>query len=160
MRISDWSSDVCSSDLLLVSQDLRASFAANLVHGSQTGLINAPDTKFAFVSTPDGAWSTAKHEEIGVRRASDGMAVGLRIGEHVMTITNEIGNHHYTPHWYPSIDLSTGERRILHHVLRFIEGHHPKYRSEEHTSELQSLMRISYAVFCLKKKTTTSHTPP
>src|SRR3546814_4539147 len=31
-------------------------------------------------------------------------------------------------------------------------------RSEEHTSELQSLMRISYAVFCLKKKTTTHHT--
>src|SRR3546814_5256130 len=30
-------------------------------------------------------------------------------------------------------------------------------RSEEHTSELQSLMRISYAVFCLKKKTTTNH---
>src|SRR3546814_5801582 len=39
-------------------------------------------------------------------------------------------------------------------------------RSEEHTSELQSLMRISYAVFCLKKKTTPHHhhhpttTPP
>src|SRR3546814_3973678 len=36
------------------------------------------------------------------------------------------------------------------------EGRHPLYsalRSEEHTSELQSLMRISYAVFCLKKKT-------
>src|SRR3546814_9445561 len=33
-----------------------------------------------------------------------------------------------------------------------------KLRSEEHTSELQSLMRISYAVFCLKKKTTTTHT--
>src|SRR3546814_1730296 len=31
-------------------------------------------------------------------------------------------------------------------------------RSEEHTSELQSLMRISYAVFCLKKKTTSTHT--
>src|SRR3546814_10192275 len=30
------------------------------------------------------------------------------------------------------------------------------YRSEEHTSELQSLMRISYAVFCLKKKTATT----
>src|SRR3546814_2106933 len=30
-------------------------------------------------------------------------------------------------------------------------------RSEEHTSELQSLMRISYAVFCLKKKTTETH---
>src|SRR3546814_10852992 len=32
---------------------------------------------------------------------------------------------------------------------------HPAVRSEEHTSELQSLMRISYAVFCLKKKQTT-----
>src|SRR3546814_4233754 len=33
-------------------------------------------------------------------------------------------------------------------------AHDPDTRSEEHTSELQSLMRISYAVFCLKKKTT------
>src|SRR3546814_3814340 len=33
-----------------------------------------------------------------------------------------------------------------------------KSRSEEHTSELQSLMRISYAVFCLKKKRRTNHT--
>src|SRR3546814_6899569 len=33
----------------------------------------------------------------------------------------------------------------------------PAIRSEEHTSELQSLMRISYAVFCLKKKTTKTH---
>src|SRR3546814_4139811 len=34
---------------------------------------------------------------------------------------------------------------------------HPFMRSEEHTSELQSLMRISYAVFCLKKKTNHSY---
>src|SRR3546814_4870245 len=34
----------------------------------------------------------------------------------------------------------------------------PEIRSEEHTSELQSLMRNSYAVFCLKKKTNTRHT--
>src|SRR3546814_5177484 len=33
-------------------------------------------------------------------------------------------------------------------------------RSEEHTSELQSLMRISYAVFCLKKKKTQNHSTP
>src|SRR3546814_1467404 len=33
-----------------------------------------------------------------------------------------------------------------------IDEHCPVLRSEEHTSELQSLMRISYAVFCLKKK--------
>src|SRR3546814_3751959 len=36
-----------------------------------------------------------------------------------------------------------------------VPGHDP--RSEEHTSELQSLMRISYAVFCLKKKTHKKH---
>src|SRR3546814_1546098 len=36
---------------------------------------------------------------------------------------------------------------------RRIRAYGPIYRSEEHTSELQSLMRISYAVFCLKKKT-------
>src|SRR3546814_7033287 len=35
-------------------------------------------------------------------------------------------------------------------------GLRPRQRSEEHTSELQSLMRISYAVFCLKKKITTT----
>src|SRR3546814_3154878 len=36
----------------------------------------------------------------------------------------------------------------------------PQPRSEEHTSELQSLMRISYAVFCLKKKKTPQHIAP
>src|SRR3546814_1059035 len=37
---------------------------------------------------------------------------------------------------------------------RALRAHHRDFRSEEHTSELQSLMRISYAVFCLKKKKT------
>src|SRR3546814_5006068 len=41
------------------------------------------------------------------------------------------------------------DRQVDHHVLVDRGG-----RSEEHTSELQSLMRISYAVFCLKKKRT------
>src|SRR3546814_8685993 len=41
-------------------------------------------------------------------------------------------------------------------IRAMIDRHHPKDRSEEHTSELQSLMRISYAVFCLKKKNTTT----
>src|SRR3546814_2197796 len=39
------------------------------------------------------------------------------------------------------------------HRQELIQGPQPDQRSEEHTSELQSLMRISYAVFCLKKKT-------
>src|SRR3546814_6330610 len=45
---------------------------------------------------------------------------------------------------------------LLERPRRLHEIHLP-LRSEEHTSELQSLMRISYAVFCLKKKTTTKH---
>src|SRR3546814_1276845 len=40
-------------------------------------------------------------------------------------------------------------------LLQLVRDGHVQGRSEEHTSELQSLMRISYAVFCLKKKTTT-----
>src|SRR3546814_2311565 len=50
--------------------------------------------------------------------------------------------------------LETGATRAdawaLHQVL--VEHFIANFRSEEHTSELQSLMRISYAVFCLKKK--------
>src|SRR3546814_4135321 len=41
--------------------------------------------------------------------------------------------------------------------LQFKDGENAKTRSEEHTSELQSLMRISYAVFCLKKKKHDNH---
>src|SRR3546814_2202936 len=37
-------------------------------------------------------------------------------------------------------------------IFEAVAGHDQRARSEEHTSELQSLMRISYAVFCLKKK--------
>src|SRR3546814_4466397 len=44
------------------------------------------------------------------------------------------------------------------HPLTGKQGWWTRMRSEEHTSELQSLMRISYAVFCLKKKKTTKNT--
>src|SRR3546814_5584206 len=46
---------------------------------------------------------------------------------------------------------SGGEGALARHVRRLTHSRGPT-RSEEHTSELQSLMRISYAVFCLKKK--------
>src|SRR3546814_3334450 len=46
-------------------------------------------------------------------------------------------------------------RQLLVIAVVFLLGGPLIYRSEEHTSELQSLMRISYAVFCLKKKKTT-----
>src|SRR3546814_3442298 len=52
------------------------------------------------------------------------------------------------------LDMMIGDARQIDHVLaRAAAGE----RSEEHTSELQSLMRISYAVFCLKKKKQHSH---
>src|SRR3546814_2890767 len=49
-----------------------------------------------------------------------------------------------------------GSRRCA--VRQWPPRPHDHRRSEEHTSELQSLMRISYAVFCLKKKNTITHT--
>src|SRR3546814_7037282 len=52
--------------------------------------------------------------------------------------------------------VAVGAVRVVEqrtHAHQRVGGpHHPLDRSEEHTSELQSLMRISYAVFCLKKK--------
>src|SRR3546814_9026326 len=61
------------------------------------------------------------------------------------------------------IDLfECGDGRRRDRFARFAEGkiiadRRARIRSEEHTSELQSLMRISYAVFCLKKKNTNQH---
>src|SRR3546814_10037063 len=46
-------------------------------------------------------------------------------------------------------------RALVEHQREWLVAQKKKLRSEEHTSELQSLMRISYAVFCLKKKNTT-----
>src|SRR3546814_8810426 len=47
---------------------------------------------------------------------------------------------------------------LLIRALGYGEDRCPGFRSEEHTSELQSLMRISYAVFCLKQKTKITNT--
>src|SRR3546814_10123995 len=57
----------------------------------------------------------------------------------------------------PASNLQNQYRQSSGSIVR--SNPRPEYsdRSEEHTSELQSLMRISYAVFCLKKKTTTYH---
>src|SRR3546814_10273895 len=68
-----------------------------------------------------------------------------------------LGDTELTPH---KLRMATGFDDLYHltpaRVLRNIHqlGYREVIRSEEHTSELQSLMRISYAVFCLKKKTT------
>src|SRR3546814_8692392 len=56
----------------------------------------------------------------------------------------DAGDHHRDEAEEPDLERSTPVARLLGLLTRV--------RSEEHTSELQSLMRISYAVFCLKKK--------
>src|SRR3546814_8843836 len=60
----------------------------------------------------------------------------------------------FEPAIYPIVSANWGKRWLRAHI-----GINPfGNRSEEHTSELQSLMRISYAVFCLKKKNYTHNT--
>src|SRR3546814_2266651 len=59
------------------------------------------------------------------------------------------------PHEGTHIGLRRAVDRLEGYGCFARQARHCDYRSEEHTSELQSLMRISYAVFCLKKKTNT-----
>src|SRR3546814_4142579 len=56
-------------------------------------------------------------------------------------------------------ELSTAQAMSVIDQLRDLQVFYVNIRSEEHTSELQSLMRISYAVFCLKKKKKTNIRP-
>src|SRR3546814_4339849 len=67
----------------------------------------------------------------------------------------------FSPFREPRADGPIGESSVHHPVLveaarqlaAYFAQELTEFRSEEHTSELQSLMRISYAVFCLQKKT-------
>src|SRR3546814_3880774 len=103
MRISDWSSDVCASDLAF-------GVKAQVVAATPGPVI----TRFEIQPAP------------GVK------------GSQITNLSRDLAR-----------SLSVSSVR----VIEVIEGK----RSEEHTSELQSLMRISYAVFCLKKKKITQH---
>src|SRR3546814_9048835 len=113
MRISDWSSDVCSSDLRTLD---RGEAAGLLERNAVSG-----DRRSNAVSLLPKGEKLAKAME---RRVAD-----LRRA----LLSN-----------LPPEEIETATR-----ILRTLE------RSEEHTSELQSLMRSSYAVFCLKKRTHT-----
>src|SRR3546814_14498335 len=63
-------------------------------------------------------------------------------------------------HW-PALERAIGAAAVQSWLLPLVpasdDGRRLTLRSEEHTSELQSLMRISYAVFCLKKKNRMKH---
>src|SRR3546814_10479115 len=107
MRISDWSSDVCSSDLLLVGLSAHHEVDRAALRQRTMGEIG-----------------------LGQRLAAD---------RHRLKIDVRV-----------AVVLRVDRQRLAigHGQFRLLE----QRRSEEHTSELQSLMRISYAVFCLKKK--------
>src|SRR3546814_8760107 len=120
MRISDWSSDVCSSDLRLRSRREPHSLGGHY----------APSDR---QQTPACS-----------KRATDGYAFGVAYpADRSWRAHADRGS--YCRHAGPRCLWLVGRGR----GRSFRAG---GYRSEEHTSELQSLMRISYAVFCLKKK--------
>src|SRR3546814_9801272 len=121
MRISDWSSDVCSSDL-----DWLTCFADEL----NRALVEADHRAL----------------RIGVFR--------IEI-EHILHAGNVLAvDRRHAPHLLaPGLELVLGQAPT-HRLAR--EG---VVRSEEHTSELQSLMRNSYAVFCWKKNNKTETKP-
>src|SRR3546814_6383592 len=132
MRISDWSSDVCSSDLMGSDQ---ADDAFGL---SRFEPVAGIDATFAQPVKPQHA--------VRIDHDLDDLSIGKR--------RRDGRPHRRAQHRAPAaLRLDIG--RPAHDVasLAFASGFAPEaIRSEEQTSELQSLMRISYAVFCLKKK--------
>src|SRR3546814_986714 len=134
MRISDWSSDVCSSDLE-AQDNIGVEVAAKLVrysdNGSTLSAVNFPE-----VTLPGHAGS---RRLLHIHRNVPGVLsqVNEVFGSHSVNIDGQYLRTDANV-GYVVIDVDADERQAV--------------RSEEHTSELQSLMRISYAVFCLKKK--------
>src|SRR3546814_3159481 len=116
MRISDWSSDVCSSDLL----DEEGKYLVGKREADSEGDEQGRER-------PDEP-ATQLDQVVHQRRAA---VVDILHGS----------SRRSSPSCDGGISPSGGG------------GGASVWRSEEHTSELQSLMRISYAVFCLKKKT-------
>src|SRR3546814_1500510 len=122
MRISDWSSDVCSSDLIDAAQGFDR-FVDEPARGArlhQIGIdVERLDAEFLFNA------GTFFFNGIGIAKAVD----------------HHIGAFGGQPACNGHANATCGARD--YRVFTF--------RSEEHTSELQSLMPISYAVFCLQK---------
>src|SRR3546814_6289466 len=144
MRISDWSSDVCSSDLI----------GADEVTPSEKRWLDAYFTAHLYpVLTPIAIDPAHPFPFIPNRGLC--VVVELLRGQHRSQINGLIPIPALVDRF---IRLPGEAKRFirLEELLRlYFDELFPGFqvkRSEEHTSELQSLMRISYAVFCLKKK--------
>src|SRR3546814_5653099 len=98
--------------------------------------------------TPETVFDVAS-----VSKQFTGMAIAMLVEEGTISLKDDIRK--YIPEM-PQFDDTITVGHLVHHTsgLRDWPGTLALagWRSEEHTSELQSLMRISYAVFCLKKK--------
>src|SRR3546814_1312788 len=101
------------------------------------------------VSSSRAARRAARKERASVQLGG-GAARGARAGRHGALLLEQLGQllHHRAAEL---LGVDDGDRAavVAGHVVADADG---QQRSEEHTSELQSLMRISYAVFCLQKK--------
>src|SRR3546814_6334311 len=97
--------------------------------------------------------------DVGYHAAKAGI-VGLTRATAIDTAAAGITVNAVAPGWIDTASASAYERRLgaATPVGRSGTADEVAHRSEEHTSELQSLMRISYAVFCLKKKNKTTKT--
>src|SRR3546814_2765264 len=146
MRISDWSSDVCSSDLYLSDTGANASWRSG-----ETPAPHAPDGYERGHGHPPAypmyRWppSRAPTPALPPPRGADAVrrsAPNLPAFSCVVHRTERQRARPLAAH-----SLQSGRIPHRNAVHRSAGG-----RSEEHTSELQSLMRISYAVFCVKKK--------
>src|SRR3546814_2857604 len=139
MRISDWSSDVCSSDLLWIGRQVFRKikvFQQPRLHD----VVEQNPVEVAAAAHGDATVCEKCHTAGNALCNCD-----------VERSTAEVVDNKYTVVLSLPHDAHHGGDRFLHqghtHEPSRITG-----RSEEHTSELQSLMRITYAVFCLKKK--------
>src|SRR3546814_7062214 len=134
MRISDWSSDVCSSDL----GGLALLGHAQHLHARDAGADFGSADQVAHVDAAD---------VVAFLQVGRVLRVGLAVGDRVLAdARGEALQHGEVLHLLHCEDV--GRVQVVA----------DRHRSEEHTSELQSLMRISYAVFCLKKKQKTNKT--
>src|SRR3546814_7099882 len=147
MRISDWSSDVCSSDL--------RGFTIVWSEIGRPGPLR--DRDFEQVRLPQRR--SAHHRERRSRNASQYTrvrALSVAPPQNIRPRAAMPGARK-TPQqwrWLPSRDRREMKDRrwVRSEDAKRLHRKGAPGRSEEHTSELQSLMRISYAVFCLKKK--------
>src|SRR3546814_1130050 len=172
MRISDWSSDVCSSDLIQIANAgaaikityLRDRTAAQAIvddikqAGRRSLAVQTDVTEEAQVEALfTGAEVAFGTVSLLVNSAGRNMS-GIRIADMSLAVFDGVlradlyGPFLTCRRFVRGLDRARTKGRIVNISSIHERAPRPGGRSEEHTSELQSLMRISYAVFCLKKK--------